>query len=100
MLTPCGKSDIQYLGYPKQDYPPSLGRFSLSCTGRSFSITIADMVRRRSSNYAKNHNRRVNMMKGQLLDEGQFANLRHRCNNPIIIQYTLVALRAWDQVEE
>lgn len=41
-------------------------------------------------------------MKDQLLGEGQYADLRYQmqCDDSIIIQCTLVALTAWDKVEE
>lgn len=39
-------------------------------------------------------------MKDELLGEGQFGNLRQQMqfDDFIIMQYTLVALRAWDKV--
>lgn len=41
-------------------------------------------------------------MKDQLLGEGQYADLQYQmqCDDSIIIQCTLVALTAWDKVEE
>jgi hypothetical protein len=41
-------------------------------------------------------------VKDQLLGEGQYADLQYQmqCDDSIIIQCTLVALTAWDKVEE
>lgn len=47
-----------------------------------------------------NSSKGVNTVKGQLLGEGQFADFRQQMqlDDSIVIQCTLVALRAWDKV--
>jgi hypothetical protein len=47
-----------------------------------------------------NRSKGVISMKDELLGEGQFGNLRQQMqfDDFIIMQYTLVALRAWDKV--